>query len=144
MLKLTLAFILVAIATPTIARAVEPAAPYVGMRLIAANGEGLGRFDCNSLGNPRSPYGNEWNSASIWDPRGEYGRPYSPLSPFNRHTMHPPRLVDDEGETAVWVSLNANVDNVLDPFDIINWLVVHCASFHVPPLARDMSGLGPP
>ncbi len=114
----------------------DEVAPYVGMRLFGGDGAYLGRLDCNSLGNSNSEHGSQWSSTSIWDPRGPYGRPYSPLSAYKASGDHllPPYFVDDYGETAVYLTVAQGLTRTASgaPLDTISpvvleaWLSWHC------------------
>lgn len=111
-------------------------APYVGMRLIGDDGAYLGRFDCNSIGNPGSEHGTQWSSTSLWDPRGRYGRLYSALSAYKEHgeNFRPPRLGDDYGDTVVYVTMASGLQRTstgarletITPSEMELWLMRHC------------------
>jgi hypothetical protein len=58
---------------------------------------------CNELGK----YGSEFNSDSIWNSFGKYGSSFSEYSPWNSFTDKAPIIVDRDGKSYGYFSVNA-------------------------------------
>jgi hypothetical protein len=58
---------------------------------------------CNDLGK----YGSVFNTDSIWNSFGKYGSSFSEYSPWNSFTDHAPIIVDRDGTSYGYFSVNA-------------------------------------
>jgi hypothetical protein len=58
---------------------------------------------CNDLGK----YGSSFNSESIWNSFGKYGSSFSEYSPWNSFTDKAPIIVDRDGKSYGYFSVNA-------------------------------------
>ena len=58
---------------------------------------------CNNFGN----YGSAFNANSIWNSFGKYGSSFSEYSPWNSFTNHAPIIVDKDGKSYGYFSVNS-------------------------------------
>ncbi|MEI6864862.1 hypothetical protein [Flavicella sp.] len=55
------------------------------------------KYKSSSIWNEYGDNGSKYNSNCIWNEHGNYSGIYSDNSPFNKYALHPPILVDSEG-----------------------------------------------
>lgn len=87
-----------------------------GAEVVAADGRNLGVitrnvYNTRSIANPFGA-GSPYDPASINNPYGTYGNPYSILSPFNPYTATPPRIVR-QGVNLGWLTKNSYLPNAV-------------------------------
>lgn len=62
--------------------------------------------DINSVWSNYSVYGSMHNAKSIWNPDGKFGSKTSDYSPFNRKAKCPPVILDKNGKSHGYVTVN--------------------------------------
>lgn len=65
------------------------------------------KYNSNSIWNAYGTYGSKYNSNSIWNSYGAYGGEYSSYSPFNSYSSTPPIIVDKDGNSYGYFTVNA-------------------------------------
>ena len=65
-----------------------------------------GKYDKNSIWNEYGTYGNKYNAKSIWNKYGTYGNKYNSISPWNAYGTNPPIVVDKNGKSYGYFTVN--------------------------------------
>lgn len=63
-------------------------------------------YDKNSIWNEYGTYGSSYNSKSIWNQYGTYGSEYNSFSPWNKYSSNPPIVVDKDGNSYGYFTVN--------------------------------------
>ncbi len=77
------------------------------------------KYDSKSIWNEYGTYGREYNTNSIWNEYGTYGSEYSSYSPFNSYASYPPVIVDEEGNFYGYFTVNKYKSKRAN-FDLVN------------------------
>ena len=78
-------------------------------------------FESDSLTNKFGTYGNKFSGESIFNKFGNYGGKFSDYSPCNKFASHPPIIVDENGNSYGYLTLNKFNSPTTDA-NILNWL----------------------
>ncbi|HNX29711.1 MAG TPA: stalk domain-containing protein [Syntrophomonadaceae bacterium] len=75
-------------------------------------------FASDSIFNSFGTYGNEFSSKSIWNEFGRYGGEFSIYSPFNEFSLHPPMIIDGNGNIIGYLTVNEFKVGAISPYII--------------------------
>jgi hypothetical protein len=75
--------------------------------------------DSLSLWNPSGTYGSKFSDDSIWNGYGTYGSKYNDLSPWNEYSEKPPIILDENGKSHGYFTVNKKYPNRTT----IEWIV---------------------
>jgi len=64
------------------------------------------RYNSNSIWNANGTYGSRYNTNSLWNSYGNYGGKYSSYSPFNSYSNTPPIILDKDGNSYGYLTVN--------------------------------------
>ena len=83
-------------------------------------------YSSDSILNEYGNYGSEYSDKSIWNEYGNFGSEYSQYSPWNSYAMHPPVIVDEQGNFYGYFTINkyhaqrTTIPAILDFLDAYN------------------------
>ena len=78
-------------------------------------------YDSDSITNQHGPYGKPYSAGSIFNEFAPYGNPFNALSPYNEFSRTPPRFIKD-GQTLAYLTVNQFISPRVDPKQFRAWL----------------------